>query len=61
METIVGIIDWIRANNGDLALLITSLIGTASIIVRLTPTVKDDNILKGVIKFVGKFIALNRK
>lgn len=61
METVVAVIDWVRANNGDLALLVTSLIGVASIIVRLTPTLKDDNILKGVIKFVGKFVALNRK
>ncbi len=36
-------------------------IGLASIIVKLTPTLKDDTILKNIIKFVGKFIALNRK
>jgi hypothetical protein len=61
MDIVVGVIDWVRTNNGDLALLVTSLIGTASIVVRLTPTLKDDNALKGIIKFVGKFVALNRK
>ena len=34
--------------------------GIASIIVKVTPTLKDDNILKGIIKFLGKYIALNR-
>ena len=41
--------------------LYLALIGVASIIVKLTPTLKDDNILKEIIRFVGKFIALNRK
>lgn len=32
----------------------------ASIIVRLTPTLKDDNVLLPIIKFLGKFIAWNK-
>jgi len=40
--------------------IITMAIGIASIIVRLTPTLRDDHVLKGIIKFVGKYIALNR-
>ena len=32
----------------------------ASVIVKLTPTLKDDNIFKGLIKFVGKYLALNK-
>lgn len=38
-----------------------AFIGLASIIVKLTPTLKDDTFLKNVIRFTGKFIALNRK
>lgn len=32
----------------------------ASAIVKLTPTLKDDNFLLPVVKFIGKFIALNK-
>jgi len=40
--------------------LIAYLVMLASIIVRLTPTLKDDNLLLPIIKFVGKFVALNK-
>lgn len=59
VELIQGLIVWFTANWDNVALAITSVIGTASVIVKLTPTLKDDNVLKGVIKFVGKYIALN--
>ena len=38
-----------------------ALIGFASIIIKLTPTVKDDNFFKKYLKFTGKYLALNRK
>jgi hypothetical protein len=44
----------------DIIKAITMIIGAASIIVRITPTLKDDDVLKVVIKFIGKYIALNR-
>ena len=53
-------IEWIIANWGEVAQGIAAIIGVASIIVKLTPTLKDDNILLPIIKFVGKFIALNK-
>lgn len=40
--------------------LYTALVTVASIIVKITPTLKDDDKLKGFIKFMGKYIALNR-
>jgi hypothetical protein len=36
------------------------VIGVASIIVKLTPTLKDDDILLPIIKFIGKYIALKK-
>jgi hypothetical protein len=36
-----------------------AIIGAASIIVKLTPTLKDDTILLNIIKFVAKYLALN--
>lgn len=59
MEVVKAIIDWFQSNNADLVLLVTSIIGTASIIVKLTPTPKDDELLGKIKKFISKFIALN--
>ena len=53
-------IEWIIANWTSVAEGIAAVIGFASIIVKLTPTLKDDNILLPIIKFIGKFIALNK-
>jgi hypothetical protein len=55
----MDIVNWIISHWTDIAGVIASVIGTASIIVRLTPTLKDDNILLPIIKFIGKYIALN--
>lgn len=44
----------------DIIKLITSIVGVASIIVKLTPTVRDNEVLEAIIKFLGKYIALNR-
>jgi hypothetical protein len=55
-----GIITWFQTNWVNLINIITGVIAVASIIVKLTPTLKDDNILLGIIKFLGKYIALNK-
>jgi len=60
MEAITGIIVWFQTHYVDLISIVTSIIGIASIIVKLTPTLKDDDFLKGVIKFIGKYIALDK-
>lgn len=36
-----------------------ALVGLASWIVKLTPTLKDDNVLLEIIKFVAKYLAVN--
>ena len=55
-----NIIGWFSANWSQLAEIIAAIIGVASLIVKLTPTLKDDNVLLGVIKFIGKYIALDK-
>jgi len=55
------VVNWIVAHIDDLIAIYLGLVGVASIIVKLTPTLKDDTILKSIIRFVGKYIALNRK
>ena len=48
-----------KAFTEDSFLLIIIIV--ASIIIKLTPNVKDDAWLKKILKFTGKFVALNRK
>jgi hypothetical protein len=53
-------IDFIIKNWQGIAEGIAAIVGIASVIVKLTPTLKDDNILLPIVKFIGKFIALNK-
>jgi len=53
------IVKWFVENWASIAQVIAMVIGIASIIVRLTPTLADDNILLPIVKFLGKYIALN--
>jgi hypothetical protein len=54
------VITWFQANWTKITEVIAYVIAIASIIVKVTPTLKDDNILLGVVKFLGKYIALNK-
>ena len=60
MDQLNNVISWIATNVKDLWALWASLIAIASLIVKMTPTLKDDNRLKSFIKFVGKYIALDK-
>lgn len=44
----------------DIAGVIAYIIAAASIVVKLTPTLRDDNILLPIVKFLSKYIAFNR-
>jgi hypothetical protein len=52
--------EWILANWTKIAEVVAAVIGVASIIVKLTPNLKDDAFLLPIVKFVAKFIALNK-
>ena len=54
-----ALVTWFQTNWFQIAQAITAIIGAASIIVKMTPTLRDNNILLKVIKFLGKYIALN--
>ena len=55
------LLNWILANKVALIQAYLAIVGLASIVIKLTPTVKDDAFLKKYLKFTGKYIALNRK
>jgi len=54
------IINWLQEHLGEILSVITGLVTIASIIVKWTPTLADDTFLLKVIKFLGRYIALNR-
>lgn len=55
-----SIINYVTNHWSEIIDLWLKAIGVASVIVKFTPTLKDDDVLKWVIRFVGKYIALNR-
>lgn len=59
MDQIVEFFKSILAHRGEIAQIIAAIIALGSIIVRFTPTLKDDNWWLPVVKFIGKYIALN--
>lgn len=59
MDKILDLIKWLQANWAQISTAIAAIIGAASIIVKLTPTLKDNNFLLPLVKFLGKYIALN--
>jgi len=60
MESLVALVNLIKTHWKDVADIIAYLVAVASIIVKLTPTLKDDNYLKPIIKFIGKYLALDK-
>jgi len=57
----MGVVTWIQAHWLDVTTIIAYVIAAASVIVKLTPTTKDDDILNKIVKFLSKWIALNPK
>ena len=56
MEIIKYIVEhWV-----EIAQAILAVSGAASVIVKITPTLKDDNIVLPIVKFIGKWIAMNK-
>ena len=53
------VVEFVLANKLELISLVTSIIGVASIIVKMTPSTKDDEVLGKIKAFVSKWIALN--
>ena len=60
MEGLLKLYNIIMLNITDITSAVAYLVLFASIIVKLTPTLKDDDYFKPIIKFIGKYIALNK-
>jgi hypothetical protein len=57
---ITDILTWLQLHWSDILAVYAGLVAAASVIVRWTPTLRDDNALLAVVKFLGKYVALNR-
>ena len=55
------IISFIQNHWDELLAIIGGVVSVASIIVKLTPTTKDDNVLNTIIKILAKFSIVNTK
>lgn len=60
MDTISKLISFVTSNSKELLDAIAYTIAAASLIVKITPTLKDDNYLKPLVRFIGKFLALDK-
>ena len=60
MSSILDVIAFVKAHLTDITTAIAYIIAAATIVVKLTPTPKDDDVLGKIAKFVGKYIALNK-
>ena len=60
MEALGKLYSWFILHQKDIYDAVAYLVLMGSVIVKLTPTLKDDNYFKGIIKFVGKYIALDK-
>ena len=60
MEGLAAIWSFLQPKLGLLVDALAYLVLFGSIVVKLTPTLKDDNYFKGIVKFIGKYIALDK-
>jgi len=60
MDSILIVYEGIKNNIGPITEVIAYLCLLASAIVKITPTVKDDNFFKPIISFIGKYLALDK-
>ena len=59
MENIALIVEWVKVHWVEIAAVYSGIVTVASIIVKLTPTLKDDTVLLAIIKWISKYLALN--
>lgn len=52
--------EWINAHWAEIGVILTSIVTAASVIVKLTPTPKDDTILAKIVSVLD-ILALNKK
>ena len=59
MDIITNIITWIQTNWVNVVAIYSGIVTVASIIVKMTPTLSDDDALLAIVKWIAKYLALN--
>lgn len=60
MEGIMKLYEWIMVNKNDLLNMAVYLIAIGSVVVKLVPTLDKNNRWLPFVKFIGKYIALDK-
>lgn len=60
MEGLTQLWGWAQGNMPLLSGAIAHVVLFASLIIKLTPTLADDNYWKPIVKFIGKYLALDK-
>jgi len=60
MEALTAALTWISTNGVAIAKIVAEVIGAASVIITLIPTLSKDNWLLPIVKAIAKYIALNK-
>jgi hypothetical protein len=60
LQQIVDALQWVLNNTDKIVQTILAIIGAVSAIIKFLPTLKEGNPLLGLVKFLGKYVALNR-
>ena len=58
--SIVDIVQWFAVNGVEILKVVAYIVAIASVVVKLTPTPKDDEVFAKVYAFLSKYIALNK-
>ena len=60
MESIIEVVKGILNNKESILEAIALIIAGATVLVRLIPNLKSGNKFLGILKFIAKYVALNR-
>lgn len=61
LETINTITNYITLHYNDLLAIIGGVVSVSTLIVKLTPNTRDDEILNKIVNFLDKFSVVNTK
>jgi len=59
MSFIFDLLSWFKVNWANIAEIYIYIVAVASIVVKITPSTKDDIWLANMVAFISKYLALN--
>lgn len=56
----MALVGWFKTHGKEMGELYLALVGVASIFIKIFPTLSAGNKMLGIIKFIGKWLALDK-